>query len=227
MANNEGNKKITLNKFCESFEDKINETKEDLKKHWYSKTEKGTKNNPFTNYIFNKVIYKILEDGSCGKKYQRYKKGDRGVKDCCYQPEYYLIDCPGWSRVDDKIKEKNFNYYCWSLDFSIEHENNCHDWMDEVIKLLYINCPLRIIIAYNDRSEGNDDKFQLDLVKESIQKIIDEINRKLILQGDEFGVILGEGHSTKEAKEKIPNYRYYKFYMNSEKVEYEEIKIKG
>ena len=38
--------------------------------------------------------------------------------------------------------------YCWDLKVAIEHENDSRLWVDEVVKLAHIACPLRVVIGY-------------------------------------------------------------------------------
>lgn len=199
--------KITLKEFYKEFKSKVekNDIKAELVNRYHNQHNNGQKQKGYSKYIFENVIYKILKE----KGYAPYARGEK--KDNCYQPEYYNIDCPGWSKIntEDCEKVEKFSCYCWSLDFAIEHENKYKEWMDEVIKLLFINCPLRIVIGYNNREIHKDrsDELQLNLVMKSIKKIIDkyEGTRTFISKNDEFGIILGEGNTNVNDRNSIPD----------------------
>jgi hypothetical protein len=66
--------------------------------------------------------------------------------------EYYRVDITGWTNekgmLDDCGKPNLFAEHLWKLYVAVEHENTWKRWMDEVVKLWYINCPLRVVICY-------------------------------------------------------------------------------
>ncbi|MEG0017017.1 MAG: hypothetical protein RR747_10655, partial [Gordonibacter sp.] len=75
-------------------------------------------------------------------------KGSEGIGLSC---EYYRIDVTSWKDRAAEIRHdapKNFTPYFWDLEVAVEHENYDRHWMDEVIKLAHINCPLRVVIGY-------------------------------------------------------------------------------
>lgn len=59
----------------------------------------------------------------------------------CYATEYMLVDA---GYFDGTKKQCH-----WDFDIALEHENNGCSWLEEFIKLLHINCGLRVIITYN------------------------------------------------------------------------------
>ena len=65
--------------------------------------------------------------------------------------EYYRIDMIGYFNKKDNLplNSKHMKKYYWDFAVAIEHENKSRDWLDEVCKLSYIRCPLRVIISYN------------------------------------------------------------------------------
>lgn len=69
------------------------------------------------------------------------------------QKEYFRIDVVGWqSRWEDVAAEAavvGLNPHLWDLKIAVEHENDRADWTDELIKLLHIRCPLKVVIGYN------------------------------------------------------------------------------
>lgn len=102
---------------------------------------------------FTTAMFSILEN----------MLGKMGIK-CC--KEYYNIDLMGYHSINnDKIREDlnriNMNYFCWNPEIVIEHENDSGDWYDEFIKLLYIRCPLKVIICYNDNRKLDEEKIEM------------------------------------------------------------------
>ncbi len=72
--------------------------------------------------------------------------------------EYYHIDNCIYENINEGCKKiNNMNYHQWRLIAAVEHENAWNDWSDELVKLTYIQCPLRVIISYGniDYDEGN------------------------------------------------------------------------
>lgn len=71
----------------------------------------------------------------------------------CPENEYYRIDAIGWSDhkdlIEDEAVKARMKPHLWDLEIAVEHENDIMDWTDELIKLLHISCPLKVIIGYN------------------------------------------------------------------------------
>lgn len=110
------------------------------------------------------------------------------------QNEYFRIDAMGWTPRADSIENTegvHLSKHLWDLEIAIEHENNQHDWMDEVVKLAHIFCPLRVVIGYlpwKDRKDGPEfDLYNLHHVSKEIKKLKCCEN----MRHGEFLVILG------------------------------------
>ncbi|MBQ8642478.1 MAG: hypothetical protein IJ480_09710 [Clostridia bacterium] len=77
------------------------------------------------------------------------------IRDMGYVPqnEYFRIDAVGWvSRWQEIAAEAasvGLRPHLWDLQIAVEHENDRTDWTDELIKLMHIRCPLKVIIGYN------------------------------------------------------------------------------
>lgn len=196
--------------FYECFKEKI---KLDIKDNYHGGN--------FSGYIFPK-IESVLKENRYGCFYEKEEENEK-----LYQKEYYKIDIIGWTQYSESeelkdIFEKNkiegkFNKHFWSLDIAIEHENSNKDWMDEVIKLCYINCPLRIVISYVDRKNGDyeDDKLFLKTIAESLDLLDKDGKKQILKENDEFGIILGS-----KALEQVPindNYQLYKLIREDNK----------
>ena len=118
------------------------------------------------------------------------------------QREYYRIDLVGWKNQKNELEKSNIkpnttytlNEHFWSLDIAIEHENDQFDWTDELIKLLYVNCPLRIVIGYYPENLSEESKKEtLDYAS----KIVTLANKDqtLIRSNQEYMLILGKNHT--------------------------------
>ncbi len=98
--------------------------------------------------------------------------------------EYYKIDIIGWSQHNDKLeaKETGLVPHLWNLEFAVEHENNSKEWLDEVCKLSYIRCPLRVVIGYgNEKAEE-----KIEMVKTILRE-----TKAFTDDNQEFLIILG------------------------------------
>ncbi len=141
----------------------------------------------FTTFIMP-YIGKILESNGFENKHQY---------------EYYKIDVIGWKNAKSEISvlEKPANYdlkeHFWHLGVAIEHENDQFDWTDELVKLLYINCPLRVVIGYYPESLS---EHELQKTTEYAANIINLANKEqqLISDKQQYLLILGENHTDSE-----------------------------
>lgn len=107
--------------------------------------------------------------------------------------EYYRIDTIGWTQRKNELNTGNSNLapHLWDLVAAVEHENNPNEWLDEVCKLAYIRCPLRVVIGYG--IERFCDKIAV--VKDILAK-----TGALTDDEQEFLIILG-----KHKNEFVPN----------------------
>ena len=163
----ETNNKITAESFWNTFQKKINEQIKDVQRKWNSQSK-------FTKLILKKISSKILEEAEYEKEHQY---------------EYLKIDLIGWKNLNDNLGNlpENFNRHFWAFDVAIEHENNSMDWMDEVVKLSYINCPLRIVVGYAPKE---DRERYLTYVGNALG-ILNE-TYQCIRKGQDFMLILGD-----------------------------------
>ena len=175
--------------FWESFSNQIQTNQIELEEKWDSHSNEKGKETPFTKKI-KEVIANAI-------KYR--KPSDEFI----VQPEYYNIDLTEWEQKKGKPKEKlfvenglegyGFEKYAWNFDIAVEHENDKNLWMDEVIKLAYIFCYLRVVIGYFPYIEEADKKIEmqqkyLDAISETIKTLKCRENMK---HGG-FMVILGD-----------------------------------
>lgn len=144
--------------------------------------------------------------------------------------EYYRFDVTGWKDAapNETLKEQfgkaKLNYHAWTLEVSFEHENNSHDWSDEVIKLLYANCPLKIVVGYNDSLKRDHkilgDNHKLELLTEVIKNLNVDIT-------GEYLIIIGNGNKKGYIDKEGEEYFGYRAYLyNKNKNAFEELKLK-
>ena len=118
--------------FFNEFKSKVNENTIPLDSYKYGRR--------FTSIVTDKII-EILE--SIGLQWNK---------------EYFRIDVAGWEDRKNDITAygKELNHHLWDLKIAVEHENKNNDWTDELVKLIHIRCPLKVIIGYNSYDNRND-----------------------------------------------------------------------
>ena len=169
----------------------------------------------FTDYVNKKLMPKCFEKFATG-----------------YSNEYYRFDVSSWeqlkSSVEDICKEVKMTPYLWDLRIAFEHENSKKDWFDEVIKLLYIDCPLKVVVGYNNYKKRFNEKYdESDKSKlNALCLILSKLNRiKDLLSKNEFLIILGNcgsGYDNNEGAEYF-GYKGYRLYIEEGKVKYKNI----
>lgn len=160
---------------------------------------------------FNKIFSDYREEAV--KKYQHNTKFTRFIMDKINDiiktkydcsNEYFRIDSMGYnSHYNDLERTGSFNRHLWDLEIAVEHENDKKDWLDEVIKLAHVCCPLRVVIGYVSIKDGRDDMRLLDYAANALQKLKCVYNVK----NGEFLIILGNA-GTKN-KDEYFNYKAY------------------
>ena len=102
------------------------------------------------------------------------------------------------------LNKKKFSPYLWDLEIALEHENDKKEWLDEVIKLSHINCPLRVVVGY---ATEDSRELRLRFVSEMLQKKIGNNTPN----GQDFMLILGKsGISGNEVNENTYKAYIYK-----------------
>lgn len=127
------------------------------------------------------------------------------------QNEYFRIDAIGWAPRADAIERPtgvHLSSHLWDLEIAVEHENDQHDWMDEVVKLAHIVCPLRVVIGYLPWARRKDDSFDM-LNLEHINKYLKKLACYDNMLHGEFLIILGNCNTA----EKPSRYFGYKGYV--------------
>lgn len=110
------------------------------------------------------------------------------------EKEFYRIDYIGWKERKNSIWEKaglvEMIPCLWDLKVAVEHENKQDDWTYELVKLVHISCPLKVIIGYSpcdERGPGGLEEQRLEYAAELMSKVDAFKNTS----EDEYVVILG------------------------------------
>lgn len=129
--------------------------------------------------------------------------------------EYFRIDTVGWkSKAEDELMQRaskfGLSYHLWDLQIAVEHENSEKGWLDEVVKLMHIRCPLKVVIGYTEHDQRDIDNEKLILAAAFMQKltVYDSTSQ------EEFLVILGNKKG-KGSDYSTPDYRGYLFNFSS------------
>ena len=134
------------------------------------------------------------------------------------QNEYYRIDAMGYTnRWETLDKSSSLSPYLWDLEIAVEHENSSKGWLDEVVKLAHIYCPLRVVIGYvpvKERQFGDDERLTY------VASVLKQLKCKDNLRNGEFLVILGNS----KTRGKESNFFNYKAYvLNKETLNFESL----
>ena len=174
---------MTAQEFWEKFQEIFKEDKEGKAiKYWISRKA-------YTQFILD-----AIESFLKGQSFETSR-------------EYYRIDLTAWTQLKQcgyLLKDRDFENYLWDLEVAVEHENNDKSWMDEVVKLMHINCPLRIVIGYLPLEENK--QIYISALNVEIKKVKTYDNMK----NGEFLLIIGDS-KCKNDKEKFCHYTPYIF----------------
>ena len=176
---------MTAKEFWKDFLAKIEQRQEELKRWWREPAL-------FTDHMRN-ALTEII-------------RGRNPSNEFIVQPEYFNIDLTGWEQkkrcpeehlaVSEDFGTYRLKKYAWNFDIAIEHENDKSLWMDEVIKLAYIFCDLRIVIGYfpyvKEDKIGTQQRY-LDAICDTIKTLKCHEN----MNHGEFMIILGDVASSK------------------------------
>ena len=180
------------------------------------------------NYFYNEFIKKVNEQIV---DIETYKKGAQFtpivtniikdiIRNMGFTPskEYFRIDVTGWLDRKDDIKgdDKGLNHHLWDLKIAVEHENKRDDWTDELIKLVHIRCPIKIIIGYNSYDNRNDME-KLEVAAEWMK-----MTEAFCHSKEEYVVIIG---NDKGKDKNYTSFEYRGYSYNYEMGKFEEITI--
>lgn len=141
------------------------------------------------------------------------------------QHEYFRIDTIGWdgryTELDEEeAKEVGLNRHLWDLKIAVEHENDKKDWLDELVKLVHIHCPLKVIIGYNhcdQRDEPESKKLAY------AAKCMEKVKAFHATEDEEYLVILGNGASKDKKEASYASFDYRGYRYNRTKQQFERI----
>lgn len=130
----------------------------------------------YTELVNKYIVHKIIKDAGMTA-----------------QHEYFRIDTVGWvtryQEMEDEAHKLDLSAHLWDLKIAVEHENSKHDWTDEVIKLIHVKCPLKVVISYNYCDERDTTEWEkLNFIAHWMQEVKafakggdEEYNQKALL----------------------------------------------
>ncbi|MBE5855642.1 MAG: hypothetical protein E7297_09830 [Lachnospiraceae bacterium] len=139
------------------------------------------------------------------------------------QNEYFRIDACGWvshfKSIESQAEKLGLKPHLWDLKIAVEHENDKSDWLDEVMKLIHVKCPTKVVIGYSDADDRENDLFKLAFVARCMKQV------QAFREGwnEEYLVILGNA----KIKEDITSYKqfgYRGYIYNWETEQFDTIK---
>lgn len=133
------------------------------------------------------------------------------VKRAGYEPqhEYFRVDTIGWVdagyRKMEDARRVGLNRHLWDLMIAVEHENSKTDWLDELIKLEHLRCPLKVVIGYNYCDmRGSEETEKLNVAARWMKEIgAYDANSK-----EEYLIILGNGEAKKNKAMEYEEFDY-------------------
>ena len=119
-------------------------------------------NEPAYTELVNKyIVHKIIKDAGMTP-----------------QHEYFRIDTVGWiTRYQEMQKaaqdsQLKLSAHLWNLEIAVEHENSRKDWTDEVIKLIHVKCPLKVVISHSRCDERDTTEWKkLNFIARWMQEV--------------------------------------------------------
>ena len=173
----------------------------------------------FTELINKDIIDGVIANCDVDEALLKEKKCLREYSKLVAQHEYFRIDSIGyqhkfWMIDSDDSKNYGLNRHFWDLKIAVEHENSKKDWMDEVIKLIHVRCPLKVVIAYNycDHRDYIKNDNLCDLNKLNyIAKWMVKVNAFDKNAREEYLVIIGNGAGLEQKSYSEFDYRGYIF----------------
>ena len=176
---------MKANDFWTNFRDEIERNRTTLESVWDSRSDERGQGTPFTDEMKDVI--------------------DAAVKRTCphlaTQREYYRIDLIGWLQKNTEKKERyaiedgiagyHLNKHAWDFDIAVEHENDPSDWSDEVVKLAYICCDLRVVIGYFPYVKQGKEAMQQNYLT-AVADTLQTLGCKDNMAHGTFMVILGD-----------------------------------
>ena len=118
--------------------------------------KKYTSSSSWTNYIISRKNGKSAIEKALISTYKSiFQESNHTYYGPRLDREYYRIDnILSITNAGKKDEETGINIHNWKLLAAVEHENDYKDWTDELVKLLFVNAPLRVVIGYAEYDES-------------------------------------------------------------------------
>lgn len=155
------------------------------------------------------TITRIMEQIICNAGYQ-------------FEKEFYRIDYIGWMEkknqheIESEAKKFEMIPCLWDLKIAVEHENDQANWTYELVKLVHISCPLKVVIGYSpcdEREPGQLEEKRLEYAA----KLMSKVEAFKDTSGDEYLVILGNASPKNKSYPTYTGYDYRGYVFNNGK----------
>ena len=133
--------------------------------------------------------------------------------------EYFRIDLVGYKKRESaEMLYRNLQKYSWDLEVAVEHENDYRLWVDEVVKLAHVVCPLRVVIGYLPKSYSHT-----DVLNEVLDNLKEVKAWEASSASGDFLIIIGDCRLKKNAICERCIYTPYRYNYNKDKKIFEEL----
>ena len=167
------------------------------------------KNSDFTSVITNE-LNKIVDDAGL-----------------IHENEYFRYDVIGYKSAYEKMLEQaqqegiGLKAHFWDLEIAIEHENNKKDWTDEVMKLVHVKCPLKVVIGYSPWDQrDNEEEKKLSFVAQWMKR---ERAFSIGKGQEEYLVILGNAKAVSRNMPEYTKFDYRAYLYDWDKEQFQRI----
>lgn len=138
------------------------------------------------------------------------------------QHEYFRIDTVGWVTRYHEMEEEahglNLSAHLWDLMVAVEHKNSRKDWTDEIMKLIHVKCPLKVVISYSPCDERDTAEWKkLAFIAKWMREV-----KAFALGGEEYLLIFGNCYNAK-TKADYTTFDYRGYLYNCSKSCFERI----
>ncbi len=158
--------------FWVKFQENICENKE-LIENWNNSKK-------FTNAIMKKIEDQILKKDT--------------LENIVTEREYFRIDLISYIDTSKtKCLHNSLQNCSWNLICAVEHENDYRLWVDEVVKLAHISCPLRVVIGYLPKEKETLEQTKFSKYLDKVSKLLNNIESwKHTRNSGDFLIIIGD-----------------------------------
>ncbi len=146
---------------------------------------------PFTPRVIA-AVNEIIEDGT----------------GWVHRNELYRVDAVGLDYpIVTSSRTAGMNVYAFDLKIAVEHENKKSDWTYELIKLMQLRCPLKVVIGYQYCDcRGEEEEQKLRAAADMLLAL--DSCRFAAAEREEILLILGNGYARSTGLSEYTSFGY-------------------